>query len=161
MLFIALCVTVAVLCWALTAVLVALLWPVVRPSLSKLPSALAADSLFLLEIFPLISSAVVVSLFVIPGFVAWDPAPTDENVSPWLLGASVFALGLALGAAWRLYLEVRRRPVITPDKPFIAVLGCLRQKIVVTDAVHTLLTQDELQAVLRHETAHIERRDNF
>src|SRR5262245_21898386 len=161
MLFVALCVTVAVLCWALTAVLVALLWPVLRRSLSKLSPALAADCLFLLEILPLITSAIVVSLFVIPGFVVWEPAQTNENVSLWLVGVCLFASALMLAAAWRLYLEVMRRPVIAADKPFIAVLGCLRQKIVVTDAVHTLLTQDELQAVLRHEGAHIERRDNF
>jgi beta-lactamase regulating signal transducer with metallopeptidase domain len=161
MLFVALCVTVAALCWATSAVLVALLWSVLRPWMNKLPPALAADCLFLLEILPLMSSAIVVSLFVIPGFVVWEPAQTNENVSLWLVGVCLFALALMLAAARRLYLELNLQPLISNDKPFIAVLGCVRQKIVVTEAVHALLTTDELRAVLRHETAHMERRDNF
>ena len=161
MLFLALCLTVAVLCWALTALLVPLLWRVVRRFVTALSPEFAADCVFLLEILPLLVSATVLSLLVIPGFVVWEPDHTQESVNPWLAAVSLFALGLILTTARRLYHELRRRPVISPDKPFIAVLGCLRQKIVVTEAAHVLLSREELRAVLRHEAVHIERRDNF
>jgi BlaR1 peptidase M56 len=161
MVFVALCLTVAVLCWGLTAVLVALLWRVLRRSIIAISPALAADCLFLLEILPLLTSATVLSLFVIPGFVVWEPTHTEESVSPWLAAVCVFALGLILTTARRLFLELRREPIISHDRPFIAVLGCLRPRIVITDAAHVLLSKEELRAVLRHEAVHIERRDNF
>jgi hypothetical protein len=161
MLFLALCVTVAVLCWAATALLVGLLWKAVRRFVSTLSPGLAADCVFLLEILPLLTSATVLSLLVIPGFMVWEPDHTQESVNPWLATVCVFALGLVLTTVRRLYFELRRRPIISHDKPFIAVLGCLRPKIVVTAAAHTLLSKEELSAVLRHEAVHIERRDNF
>jgi beta-lactamase regulating signal transducer with metallopeptidase domain len=161
MLFIALCVTVAVLCWAMTAVLVILLWRGLNPLVSRLSPGLAADCVFLLEILPLLTSATVVSLFVIPGYVVWEPAQTEERISLWLAGACSFALLLILTVGARLYRELKRRPVVSQDRPFIAVLGCLRQKIVVNDAAQRLLNRDELRAVLRHEAAHVDRRDNF
>lgn len=163
MLFLALCVTVTVLCWAATASLVSLLWKAVRRFAGTLSPGLAADCVFLLEILPLLTSAIVVSLFVIPGFVVWEPEHTytQESVNPWLAAVCVFALGVILITARRLYLELRRRPVISHDKPFIAVMGCLRQEIVVTQAAQILLSTEELSAVLRHEAVHIERRDNF
>ena len=161
MLFFALCLSVAVLCWAVTAALVAWVWRIVRHPVNSLSPGFAADCVFLLEILPLLTSATVLSLFVIPGFLAWEPDHTQESVSPWLVAVCVFVLGLILATARRLYLELRRQPIISHDQPFIAVLGCLRQKIVVTEAAQVLLSKEELRAVLRHEAVHIERRDNF
>lgn len=160
MLFISLCLTVAVLCWAVTALLVALLWRGSRGVMNILSPAMAADCLFLLEILPLLSSAILLSLFVIPGFAVWEPDHTSEKVSIWMVAPSVFALALICIALKRLYFELRSLPVILPDRPFVGVLGCLRQRVVITDATLTLLSKEELQAVLRHEAAHIERRDN-
>ena len=117
--------------------------------------------MFLLEILPFLTTAALLTLFVIPAFSAWEPVGTSEGVNGWMAAASTLVLAVTLVALKRLYTEIRNPLLIREDKPFVAVLGCVRQTVVVTQATRDLLTEQELTAVLRHESAHVFRRDNF
>jgi Zn-dependent protease with chaperone function len=160
MLFFSLCLTVALLSWAITAALVTLSWPRLRPLITALNPSLGADCLFLLELLPALSTAGLLALFVVPAFSAWEPSQSSEHVNVWMAAATIVVLGLLWHTLRRLYLETRGRLLIDADAPFVAVLGCLRQKVVVTPATRALLSQEELQAVLQHERSHVRRRDN-
>jgi len=161
MVFTALCLTVGLVCWGVTTVLVMFFWRYLRRPISALPPAVGADCLFLLEILPFFTTAALLTLFVIPAFSAWEPVGTSEGVNGWMAAASTLVLATTLVALKRLYTEIRNPLLIREDKPFVAVLGCVRQTVVVTQATRDLLTEQELTAVLRHESAHVIRRDNF
>src|SRR6267142_3061524 len=161
MVFTALCLTVGLACWGVTTLLVMFLWRHLRRPITALPPAVGADCLFLLEILPFLTTAALLTLFVIPAFSAWEPVGTSECVNAWMVAASTLVLAVTLVALKRLYTEVRNPPLIREDKPFIAVLGCVRQTVVVTQATRALLSEQELGAVLRHESVHVIRRDNF
>jgi Zn-dependent protease with chaperone function len=160
MLLLSLSLTVGFLCWWATAALSAVLWLRLRRRVSALPSTSAADYLFMLQLLPLLVSSAVVALFVVPGFVAWEPSHTAEKINVWLAVPSFISIAIFCRSLWVLWHELNCKPDVPPNIPFVAVLGCVRPMVLVTDAARILLNQEELAAVLRHERTHISRRDN-
>jgi len=59
---------------------------------------------------------------------------------------------------WRRRVPVVR---ISPVVPALTVAGILRPRVLMSGAAEFLLTEKELQTALRHELAHVRRRDNL
>jgi Zn-dependent protease with chaperone function len=76
---------------------------------------------------------------------------TRRLVARWLPNARPIALGAAGVPAF----------VVASDFPIIGVIGLVRVKLVVAQSVLDACTPEELEAILAHERAHIERRDNL
>jgi hypothetical protein len=142
-----------------------------------------ARRLFLLRAAPTITGLLGAALAVLV-FVRFEPAQAGEW--PGLTVLMLAAAGtLALGAGlWRaagdllatrrllrawlrdgrsLVLEGAPAPVVRISHPFplVCVVGLLRPRILVAEAVLRGLSRSELRAVMAHERAHLAAADNL
>lgn len=117
-------------------------------------------------------------------FLLFEPRGLDENygvVLRSLAFLSLVLLGVSAGRAALVWLATRRLmrtliehavptplagisiPTLVIDSafPIVAVVGVVRPRLIVARSVLTECSPDELLAILAHERAHIERRDNL
>ena len=149
----------------------------------RYPAHRSANFLFGLRVLPLLLSTAVTVAVTVPSFVLFEPRSVDEpiGIAALLLGCCGLMLG-ALGA-WNAgrALKVASRAItvwlreatlvdlrgkvpvvrISPVIPALTAAGILRPRILMSGAAEFLLTEKELQTALRHELAHVRRRDNL
>lgn len=161
--------TFALACLLGTVAAVNLAWPRLRSRMDKWHPALAADAAFLLESSPLLIAFAMPLLFVLPGFMAWEPQRSRELIPVWMLALATLAgLLLAFGVVRFLVLLVGGRchlqrlvaDVQLRRLPFVAAVGWWRPRIWCTESAQQLFDEEQLRAVLAHERAHIARQDN-
>ncbi|HEY6766165.1 MAG TPA: M56 family metallopeptidase [Candidatus Sulfotelmatobacter sp.] len=142
-----------------------------------------ADLLFALRMFPLTAAALITAAFTVPSFLLLEPRAIVEPVGGAMLALGICGLLLAaLGAAnaVRALLRASRMVerwtygakllpsqaavsvLVIPDTaPALTAAGIVRSKVLLSGAAQAALDANELQIALRHEEAHVRRRDNF
>ena len=149
----------------------------------KYPVRRSADLLFGLRLFPLLAAAAVTLAFTVPSFVLLEPRAIEEpiGIAPLLLGLG--GLMLAAFGFWNAAraLKTASRAItswmseaklvesrgkvdvvrISRVVPALTAAGILRPRILMSGAAEFLLTEKELQTAVRHELAHVRRRDNL
>jgi Zn-dependent protease with chaperone function len=142
-----------------------------------------ADLLFALRVSPLVLSIGVTLALAVPSFVLLEPRAIDEPMGwvPLVLGFcglvvvlwGVLNVTTALVrarravASWAGQADVKEHvaavPVLRISRavPALTAAGVLRPKVLMSAAAEFLLTPNELQSALRHELAHVRRRDNL
>jgi Zn-dependent protease with chaperone function len=142
-----------------------------------------ADGLFALRMLPFVSAISVTAGMTVPSFLVFEPRSIHEQLGaiPIVLATVGFAfllLGLgrsiaALDRASRIIYSWTRNaqrfesesPVFvlqgSEDRPAMTAAGIFRPKVLLSRAAASLLTANELRAALKHEFAHLRRRDNF
>ncbi|MFI5090436.1 MAG: M56 family metallopeptidase [Terriglobales bacterium] len=135
------------------------------------------------RVLPLAAALVVVALFTVPSFLRFEPRWDDEPIGSAVLAlASAGAVILIFGTinallAWirtsrsvsswiadsqTLRLRVTVPAFQTPESaPLLAVAGLCRPKLLVSGCARRLLDPGELDVAIRHELAHVRRRDNL
>jgi len=143
----------------------------------------AADMLFVLRMFPLITAALITAGLTVPSFLLLEPRATDERVGAVSLALSACGLILGLVGIMNSAIVLRRAsrvvegwtrgarpdtslrsvPVLTisATSPAMSATGILRPKILLSGAAERRLTRRELQAALNHELAHVRHADNL
>jgi hypothetical protein len=143
----------------------------------------AADILFAFRMLPLAAALAVTVLFTIPSFLLLEPRAINEPVGGATLALSLcgallilFGAANAALAAWKSSRTVSgwmggavpvesSLPVpvlrIAQKLPAMTAAGILHPKVLLSGAVEFVLTVNELQSALRHEVAHVQRRDNL
>jgi Zn-dependent protease with chaperone function len=181
-----LCVTLTsllVLDSVLTAVC-ACLWSFTRRAARDWPAEARARATFVLRVFPAAASLLLVATLLLPAYLAHEPRTTEEELGLILPCLSALCAAGIIAAAWRL-LSTRRatnrllkdwvanaRPVrlhgcplpayrLRHNFPVVAVVGVLRPRLFVADAVFEILSDEELAAAVAHELGHVRGRDNF
>jgi Zn-dependent protease with chaperone function len=149
----------------------------------RYPVRRSADLLFGLRLFPWAAAAVVTLAFTVPSFVLLEPRSIDEpiGIAPLLLGLCGLMLAafgvlnaaravktasraLTLWMSEAKLVESRGKiPVVRISRvvPALAAAGIFRPRILMSGAAEFLLTERELQTAVRHELAHVRRRDNL
>jgi beta-lactamase regulating signal transducer with metallopeptidase domain len=149
----------------------------------KYPARRAADLLFGLRLLPLFAGVAVTVTFTVPSFLLLEPRAIDEPVGgiPLVLGICgllLAAVGMgnsaasALRASKTIAVWTRdAKPVdesgavpvlrISHEVPALTTTGILRPRVLLSGAAEVRLTPSELQTALRHEMAHVRRRDNL
>ena len=153
-------------------------------SLHRSTAAPRARANFLLNLraTPLLAATLITLAVVLPSFLILEPRSTAEPVGefPVILAfgsLALFATGLTNALlAWRRSASVvhgwllgatesRSEGVslfrIRPSAPAFAVAGICEPRVLVSDAAAEALTEAELKAALKHELAHVRRRDNL
>lgn len=161
-----------------------LLWRAVRGPAQNWSARTRARFLFNLRTVPLFGSAVCVAALLLPAYVIHEPTHGVEPVSAKLaLLAGVSALGIlvALWRGLRIWHATRRlvkdwmlraEPVGVaglripaysfPHRfPVVAVVGALRPRLFIARRVFESLSEEELAAVVAHESGHLSMRDNL
>ena len=154
------------------------------PWLRKCSARTRAEILFVMRIGPPVIAIVAIAAFMIPSYLLYEPAVTDEYVS-WKLGTiagiSAIGVGLAFLRGVRSWLATRSllqewlasstpialdginvpTYVLRHSFPIIAVVGALRPKLFVADQVLESLSEEELVGAIAHEYGHLAAHDNF
>jgi Zn-dependent protease with chaperone function len=168
--------------WFVVTALVALVSGRVVSRVDAAPSADRAAALFCLRVMPFVASFAIAFGIVLPLFLWFEPGNSDERVPVSLIVAAVFGCGLVAQVLWRASVGVRatrtlaRRwqtegrvvacdtpfPVVAVDQPFpsVAIVGFRRPVLFMSTRVLCECPPDELRAMIAHERAHYDARDN-
>lgn len=158
--------------------------PAIARRLERYSPASRAAILFRVRMVPAALAVLVAFGMALPIFAAYEPRETDETLARTLLALA--AAGLAVvgcgiwraGAAWQATARVRRAwertgrtvngfgsalPVFAIDEPYptVAVVGIARPALFISERVLRECTAGEIDAMLRHEAAHVAVRDNL
>jgi Zn-dependent protease with chaperone function len=139
--------------------------------------------LFTIRLLPLLLASLMTAAFAIPSFLLLEPRGIDEPmggvpVALACLGTALVLWGFAsavltLLRAWRTVLRwsksaepipsAARFPVlrIRRSVPPLTAAGIFLPKILLSGSAEFVLNDNELRAGLKHELAHIRRRDNL
>jgi len=176
--------------YAALSLAVVVLWRWVWLSARPYSARFCADLLFLLRVTPFLVSTAFTLALAVPSFLLLEPRAVDEGMgtAPVLLGLCGIAVMLAgtwqattaLMQAAKLRARWLRRdssvglasgmvygggsiPVyrILEAAPPLTTTGILRPGVWLSQAAESLLTRSELETALRHELAHVHRRDNL
>jgi Zn-dependent protease with chaperone function len=165
------------------SLLTALLWPAVLRMAGRSSAAARARLLYALRALPVALGAAAGALAV----AAWwrfEPRHTTEPLGVTLGAAAGVGLALlllalrrgirawwagrALARAWTSHGTRVRVPGIAlptyriaPRWPVVCVVGVLRPRLFVAEAVLDACTPEELGSVLAHESGHVAARDNL
>jgi Zn-dependent protease with chaperone function len=151
--------------------------------LQRYPARRGADLMFALRLLPLAASVAITLALTVPSFVLLEPRAIIEPLggAPLVFGLCGLALAMAgVVNAARALLKTSRAirswvieavcvrssvpvPVwrISRVVPALTAAGVLRPRVLMSGAAEFLLTPKELQTALRHELAHVRRRDNL
>lgn len=161
--------------------IVATIWPALQQRLPR-EAARRARRLAMLRLAPVIAGAAALAAFG-STFLRYEPRGTTEEPGWLLLSSSTLALVLGLAAAWQLLAAAPHASrchrllracasshphpsgyqlwIVDTDYPVAAVLGVLRTRLLLSRRILSECTEAEVQSVVRHELAHIRRRDNL
>ena len=146
--------------------------------------AVCAAALFRLRVLPLTVALPGAFGIVLPLFIWFEPRETHERIPVTLVASALFALALLTRAVWRAArgLSATRAlsrawrakgqrldgyqaplPVFAIDEPFpvVAVVGVRRPVLFIATRVLAECSDDQVRAMILHECAHIDARDNL
>jgi hypothetical protein len=180
--------SIFVLLHAVLSVAVGWGWRELSRGLGRHIARPGADLIFSLRLLPFAVASAVTLVFAVPSFLLLEPRAVNEPLSAvavllGLSGMAVLLMGLwnaavALASASRtvacwssLACLVHPSPIASTDSvpvfrvagagPPLTAVGILRPSVWVSAAAELLLTGPEFQTALRHELAHVRRRDNL
>jgi len=175
-------ISVFVLAYCCLSCLVAMTCHLLSRYLRTSISSYSAGRLFAIRVGPMLIAALLTLMFVIPSFILLEPRTSEEaiGVIPTIL-ATGFALLLFIGTKNALVAIFRTSRLINfwmcdatavtgcslptfcskNHAPALAVAGIAEPKVVMSDVTTSLLSKPELEVALRHELAHVRRRDNL
>jgi Zn-dependent protease with chaperone function len=165
------------LSWALVVA-----WPRCRRALAHVPAAQRAQWLAALRLAPA-AVGVMGALTLASIFVRFEPRDTRETPGLLLLAFAAGGGALFCHTGFRTMQAVRAgrecvrllrscgrelegvRPlplwVVESPYPIAAVTGILRPRLLISSGILRACPPEEMEAILRHETAHVRRRDNL
>lgn len=157
-------------------------WPRLRRHAGGLASGERARLLAAWRLAP-VAAGSACALVLLGAFLRFEPRTTTEDPGVLLVAIAVAAMLLVVQAARRIVPALRAglscarllrtcgRPVtrgdgtrmwlVDTDYPVAAVTGLFRTRLLVSTRILRECTPGEVDAVLRHEQAHVRRRDNL
>jgi Zn-dependent protease with chaperone function len=167
------------LMYSFLSLLLVLTWQGLR--FCDLQRHIGARGLFTLRVVPFGISAAVSLFLTLPSFLLLESHSLDEDVGTFVLSACAILI-LAAGIYRVMAAEARTRRVVSAclehaisvDRhatapavilaesiPPLMLVGVRVPRILISASAYKLLSDGELRAALRHETAHARSRDNL
>jgi hypothetical protein len=175
--------------YSISSVAVCCLWRRVWQFGQRYSSARCADLLFVWRLVPVAVAGAITLALAIPSFLLLEPRAIDERMSGLSVVLGLSGIGVVLGGIWRAVAALMKAsrvvsrwssgecvmesipirdgrdlvPVlrISGLAPPLTVSGILRPSMWLSRAAEFALTEPELETALRHEFAHVRRRDNL
>ncbi len=166
---------------SLASLLAAVAHSGLRARLARLAPGEQARHLLALALFPAAAGLLAAGLAAL-AWLVHEPRSTDETLGPVLLALALLGLavvawragsaGLDAASSRRLVARFRREgrdlagfplPALQADHPFpvAALAGVWRPRLLIADRVLEALQPAEIDAVVAHELAHLQARDNL
>ncbi len=171
------------LVYVVLSLAVCYVWGGVSALGGKISARRRADLLFAFRIFPFAAAAAVTAALTVPSFLLLEPRKIREPLAALPLVLAVCGIGLAgFGAANAIAALLRAGGMISrwmnhaktiesqlsipvlriePTAPALTVAGIFRPRVLLSGAAQFSLNDNELRTALRHEVAHVRRRDNL
>ncbi len=166
---------------AAVSLAVILLWD--RAATRAGTAASCARRLFWLRLAPTVAGAGVAALGVLPAYWWLEPRGLPERVGTTALVVAGVASLFLLATAWRAVRAVQSATTLARDLggsasgrlaglpvpalvietsfPVVALVGVMRSRLLVSSRVLDVCSPPELDAIVRHELAHLDARDNL
>ena len=162
----------------IAGLLVSLVSPMAVRFSQRITARAAARFLLILRLFPTVVSLMLVAGLCVPSYLWLEPAAAAEDIGAWCLGAAllaVFIWGISFTRGARAvvgsfryirhFQKAGRKTasgwIVEDAVPLLGLAGIIRSQLVMSRALISALTKDELEAALRHERAHGVSRDNL
>ena len=168
----------------LASVALAAAWPAFAWMAGRAPAAARARLLLTLRALPAAIGAIAATALASRAWLAFEPRQPPESLGAPLLAVAAAGLLLLMVAgrrawrSWRAGRDLSRRWMsegravelpgvalpsyrIAHPWPVVCVVGTLRPRLFVAEAVLQSCTRDELASVLAHESGHVAARDNL
>ena len=159
-------------------------WPAFAWVAGRAPAAARARLLYALRLLPVTISVIAAVALVSRAWLGFEPRQTPESPGPALMAAAGLGLLLLVAGAGRAFrswhagrdlsrrwmadgVPVRLSGVTLPSYrirhpwPVVCVVGTLRPRLFVAEAVLESCTPAEVASVLAHESGHVAARDNL
>jgi len=158
-------------------------WARVRRTAARLSARQVADLLCAMRGLPFILATLVTVIFVVPSFLLLEPRVVAEPVGEipvTLGGVCLLLLGIGFGNAIAAQVRTSRTvsgwlrgarassvcssvPLyrIPASSPALTVAGVCGPRVLLSETAASTLSSSELEAALKHEIAHVRRRDNL
>jgi Zn-dependent protease with chaperone function len=163
-------------------------WRRVRAWGSKYPAKSCADLLFALRVGPLVGALGVTFVLAVPSFLLLEPHAVNESMGVGSVGLGLCGMAVLVAAVWNAVSSLMRAsqtvagwsteagavhltpldskksvPVLRSSEaaPPLITAGIRRPRVWLSRAAEFVLNERELQGALRHEAAHVRRRDNL
>ncbi|MEZ5317892.1 MAG: M56 family metallopeptidase [Vicinamibacterales bacterium] len=176
-------VTIVLVAFAWASLVGSLAAPLVFARLRVSAPVDRARALLRLRLLPLAAGLLAASLAAL-SFALFEPRALDETYGYVLRGLAIVPLVLLAASLLRTAVAVWRTrrvlqgwldgarpvtldgltiPALATDSafPVVAVLGIVRPRLLIARSVLDTCSPDELQAILAHEQAHVDRHDNL
>ncbi|HYM75550.1 MAG TPA: M56 family metallopeptidase [Candidatus Dormibacteraeota bacterium] len=159
------------------------IWIRIQTWARRPPESRVANLLFTLRLFPLATAVVITAAFTVPSFLLLEPRAINEPLGGLPLALGLCGLGIGIFGAAKVFRAIRKAshtisawtreaqsvssatpvPVLRISRPIppMSAVGIVRPRILLSSAAESVLAADELRAALKHEIAHIRRRDNL
>ena len=148
----------------------------------------SADLLFFARLAPFAAASTITLALAVPSFLILEPRAADEGFSLIPVALGVCGVSVLLAGAWKYanaLLQASRNiarwsreadaesdrgrgshfPIcvrrIAAHAPPLTAAGIFRPSVWLSRAAEFVLTERELQSAVRHEVAHVRRRDNL
>ena len=168
----------------LLSIVAATLAGTVARSIALRSSARRAAALLWLRVFPITGALAFAAALVLPTFLYYEPPHTDEPLRRTMTAIAAIGIAVLIRSLWRVgstWLATRRLshrwrragrrttevapglPAFVIDEPFptVAVIGCVRPALFVSQRVLDECAPDEIRAMAAHERAHVSSLDNL
>jgi beta-lactamase regulating signal transducer with metallopeptidase domain len=175
-----------VMLYSVLSVLVCAVWRKAFADAERYSARLYADRLFTLRMTPVVVAAGVTLALAVPSFLLLEPRVENEPMGALPVALGMCGLAVLLAGMWkaatallqtsrtmtqwsreatdsssvecRQSVAVRR---ISGAAPPLTAAGILRPSVWLSRAAEFVLSERELEVALRHEIAHVRRRDNL
>lgn len=142
-----------------TAAAASWLAPAAIRSAGRMRARSAARLLLILRLAPTASALCIVATLCIPSYLRFEPDYSAESVGAVCLIAAILCMtagGASLIRAARAIARSRRAKDLR-----VGLAGVIHPRVIVSKEVQSLLSAEELDVALRHESAHAASRDNL
>ena len=175
--------SVFVVVYSLMSVAISLTWNKVKELSEWQRASDLADVLFALRLLPFSAAVLVTVLFAIPSFLLLEPHNIVEPLGGFSLALGICGLAVASLGVANVLVALRSasrtisawvgcaEPVLCPSPvpvlravkgaPPMTAVGIVRSRILLSGKAELLLNRSEFQSALKHEIAHVRRRDNL
>jgi Zn-dependent protease with chaperone function len=152
------CLAAFTVLFALCGLLVSLSIPLVLRMVREMSAAAAARFILWLRLMPATMAGLAIIVICIPSYIRFEQRAEPEQVGLTCLVLAFLSLLLFGLSMARTALACLRS--LNP-RAALALVGVLRQRIVVSKPVRDGLSADQLAMAICHEEAHAQARDNF
>lgn len=139
---------------------VRLFTPAILRLARRMGACAASDLLLAVRLGPPVVALGAALAWCVPGYLRYEPYGIEEPAGFALLALAALGALLCLLAPVRGVLALRRSRV-AHGAPVLRLVGILSPKVAVCETVRAALSEEQWNAVLRHEQAHCASLDNL